>query len=522
MAAGFRAFFKQFCSKTSAANIESSYIYCVSAVSRMITGDILFESNPNPMWVYDLETLAFLEVNRAAIEKYGFSRERFMQLTIRDIRPADSISKLEQRIKEVGSLPITSQSIWVHKDARGRQFHVKISSNYTSYNGRAARLTVITDVEDIFQQQEEIDRLNKQLQQNIGFSEERFKGTFDHSAIGMAIVSHEGKLLQVNKSLCTIWGYNREELLSKTFQELTYPSDLELDMENFREMLTGKKQSYQLEKRYIHKKGHIVWTVLTVSVSRASHSPVAFVAQVLDITEAKEKEQRLNETVRIISEQNSRLNNFAYIVSHNLRTHSNHFEIILDLIRQSKDEQEKAALIERMQRISFQLRETIGYLHEVISIQTQTSTQRLPLNLKSYVDKTLELLAADIEQSNARLTIAIDPFLQIDYNPAYLESILLNFISNAIKYRRPGIDPQIQISSHNENNKTILEIADNGLGIDMNMYGNQLFGMYQTFHGNSNAKGIGLFIAKNQLEAMGGKVEVVSEVGKGSLFRLFL
>lgn len=488
----------------------------------MISGDILFESNPNPMWVYDLETLAFLEVNRAAVEKYGYTQQQFMQLTIRDIRPAGEVGALESKVKEVARYTITSQSIWLHKDARGNLFHVKVSSNFIRYKDRDARLTVVTDVEDLIHQQQEIDRLNKQLQQHIGFSEERFKGTFDHSAIGMAIVSHEGRLLQVNDSICSIWGYSREELLQKTFQEITYPPDLESDMDFFREILAGKRASYQLEKRYIHKKGHIVWTILTVSIARTTHSPVSFVAQVLDITETKEKEQRLHETVSIISEQNKRLNNFAHIVSHNLRTHSSHFEVILDLIKNTHDEHEKAVLIKRMQRISTQLHDTIGHLQEVISIQTNAHTRREPLNLKAYIDKSLELLADRIEESKARVLVTVDAALQVNYNPAYLESILLNFLSNAIKYRRPGVAPVIHLNGYSKEGKTVLEITDNGLGIDLDMYGNQLFGMYQTFHGNSDAKGIGLFIARNQVEAMGGKIEVSSRVGEGTTFRLWL
>lgn len=100
-----------------------------------------------------------------------------------------------------------------------------------------------------------------------------------------------------------------------------------------------------------------------------------------------------------------------------------------------------------------------------------------------------------------------------------MESILLNFISNAIKYSRPNIEPVITISFH-KNNELIIE--DNGLGIDLEIHGNNLFGMYKTFHPNKDSRGIGLFITKNQVEAMGGTIAVKSKVNVGTTFTIIL
>jgi signal transduction histidine kinase len=105
--------------------------------------------------------------------------------------------------------------------------------------------------------------------------------------------------------------------------------------------------------------------------------------------------------------------------------------------------------------------------------------------------------------------------------PTYIDSILRNFITNAVKYRSLDRNPIVQLSAKSENGYTILSITDNGLGIDLKKYGAKLFGMYKTFHDRKDARGIGLYITKNQIEAMNGKVTATSEIGKGTTFKIY-
>ena len=108
----------------------------------------------------------------------------------------------------------------------------------------------------------------------------------------------------------------------------------------------------------------------------------------------------------------------------------------------------------------------------------------------------------------------------IQYIPAYMESILLNLITNAIKYKHEDRNAIIKLKTYVKNDKTILEVKDNGRGIDMDKFGKKLFGMYKTFHYNEDAVGIGLFITKNQIESLNGEIFVESEVEKGTTFKI--
>jgi PAS domain S-box-containing protein len=121
-----------------------------------------------------------------------------------------------------------------------------------------------------------------------------FQSAFQFAAIGMALVSPEGKWLRVNRSICKITGYSETELLQRTFQDITHPDDLELDLENVRKMLAGEIETYQMEKRYYRKDGKIVWVLLSVSLVRTkSGEPLFFIGQIQDITRQKTSEEKL-------------------------------------------------------------------------------------------------------------------------------------------------------------------------------------------------------------------------------------
>ena len=125
-----------------------------------------------------------------------------------------------------------------------------------------------------------------------------FELSFNHFAIGMAIVSPDGRWLQVNPALSNIVGYGEEELLKIDFQTITHKDDLHADLEYVRQMLTGERKTYQMEKRYFHKKGHIVWILLSVSLARdeETNKPLYFISQIQGITRQVKIAEDLKET----------------------------------------------------------------------------------------------------------------------------------------------------------------------------------------------------------------------------------
>lgn len=342
--------------------------------------------------------------------------------------------------------------------------------------------------------------------------EKRFTDAFDFAPIGMAIVSLNGDWIKVNQSLCKMLGYSEGEFLIHTFQDFTYPEDLGKDLEQVQQLMDGKIETYSIEKRYYHKDRTIIWVILNVTLVREDDGlPLYFVSQIRDITERKRNAE-------IIVNQNNRLKNFAHIVSHNLRTHTGNLKMLTTMLLEEKNESERDQLIKMLNENSGNLLETLDHLNDIVKSHHESNIELNEVNLKEAIQRILEILSADIIQSKAEIIESIPEDIEILVNPAYLESIIINLISNSLKYRHPDRLPQIHITCETSPTSLSMHIKDNGLGIDLAAHGARVFGMYNTFHKHPEARGIGLFLVKNQIEAMGGSIAVESHPGHGTVF----
>ncbi|MEO9662689.1 MAG: ATP-binding protein, partial [Maribacter dokdonensis] len=195
---------------------------------------------------------------------------------------------------------------------------------------------------------------------------------------------------------------------------------------------------------------------------------------------------------------------------------------LLKLYNKTQSEGKKIEIFEKFEIVIERLTETLNALVETITIK-KNGVEIIPkLDFEQVLLKTKQTLAATLIETKAKITYDFSKAKNVDYNPIYLESIFLNLISNAIKYRSPDRVPQIFITSKKDNNRTVLEFKDNGLGIDLKNHGNKLFGLNQVFHKHPESKGIGLFITKAQVLAMGGSITAESDVNIGSTFIITL
>ena len=213
--------------------------------------------------------------------------------------------------------------------------------------------------------------------------------------------------------------------------------------------------------------------------------------------------------------------NFAHIVTHNLKTYSGNLESVLTLFINAQTDDERNEMLGYLKHISSGFTGTVKNLTDIVAVQAKENMQRELINLKNLIDHCVESLAVDVKKTGALMINNVPADANLFYNPAYLDSIILNFMTNAIKYRHPGRNPVVTMDAQMAGDKLVFKIQDNGMGIDLDKHGSKLFGMYNTFHRNADAKGIGLYITKYQVESMGGCIEVESEVGFGTTFRVF-
>lgn len=241
----------------------------------------------------------------------------------------------------------------------------------------------------------------------------------------------------------------------------------------------------------------------------------------MDISEQKEKEKELKNLITVTSSQNKKLINFAHIVSHNLRSHSANFAMLLDFLAYEKDETEKLRIMDMLTDSSKNLMDTLHNLNDIVAINTESNIIKKEVNVNKKVNAVLKNLKPQLDKSKATVISEISDDLKLNVVPDYLQNILTNLISNAIKYKKPDTAPIIKLSLNYVQNYTVISVEDNGMGLDLKKYGAKLFGMYKTFHGNADAKGLGLYISKNQIEAMHGKINATSQVGIGSTFNIY-
>lgn len=366
----------------------------------------------------------------------------------------------------------------------------------------------------------------KDKEEAVQLSQQKFSNAFKYSGVGKALVSPEGKWIEVNNAICDMLGYSEDELKQCSFQDLTHPEDLDKDMEYVKKMLNKEIESYQMEKRYIHKNKNYVWALLTVSlVWNIDDTPRFFISQIQDISEVKKlisdleaKNMQLVTTTLDLQQKVKQQEEFNRIVAHNIRGPAGNIKILLNEYLDTKDENERKTYIEYLNQSSEQLLQTLTELMEIIEVKMNKAIKFEQCNLNEIIQKIKNQLHGIIVRQNAEIIQSLE-VKHVMYPGIYLESILFNLINNSLKYSKPEVSPVITISTYKiKNGDIVLEVQDNGLGINLSKYGNQIFKLHKVFHPGYDSKGVGLFMTKNQIETFGGTIDVESTEGVGTKF----
>lgn len=363
----------------------------------------------------------------------------------------------------------------------------------------------------------------KELEFELRASEMKFKGLLESAPDAIVIVNKEGIIQIVNAESKRMFGYSESELLGKPV-EILIPENLRqkhvVHRTNYFLNPKTRPMGIDLELLAVHKNEKEFPVEISLGPMETKDG-ILVSAAIRDITWKVQKQKQLVQSMEIIRNQNKQLLNFAYIVSHNLKSYSNNLASILNMLSSAQSESEKDEMVGFLKNISSSFSSTVEHLNEIVEVQNKGYLERSNVKLRKYIEKVIDSLSIQIKTTGTVIYNDVDENIMINYNEAYLESILQNFLTNAIKYRNPGRRPEIKISTFLKDEIIILQIKDNGKGINLEKYGDKLFGMYKTFHGNPDAKGIGLFITKYQVEAMGGHIEVHSKEGEGTEFNIF-
>ena len=288
---------------------------------------------------------------------------------------------------------------------------------------------------------------------------------------------------------------------------------------HIRGVLSGEKQTF--EQAILAPGNKVRYSCISYYPNIVNGKVTGYYVHGADITAQKSLERELFRSNEIIGQQNKQLLNFANIISHNLNTYAFNLAAILDFYAAAGSEDEKNQLFSHLRNISNGFSSTIENLKEIVCIQNNGGIKYSWVNLHGVVTKCKDVLINQLKRNDGLVFNLVDSKMKLWANAAYMDSIIMNFLTNAVKYSHPDRRPEITITASTRNRELILNIADNGLGIDLEKNGRNLFGMYKTFHGNKDAQGIGLFITKFQIEALGGRVEVDSVINTGTTFTIY-
>ena len=336
-----------------------------------------------------------------------------------------------------------------------------------------------------------------------------------------AIIGFDGSFKKLSPAWMQLLGWTEQELKGKRFVAFVHNDDVEATEEMLRFMSEGNDVQH-FENRCRCKDGSYRW-LLWSSASDAKNQ--LMYTSAIDITERKKSENELLhskqnlEAIAIkLQEQNRQLDEFAHIISHNLRSPVGNIKALIGLLDANSTLLDYQQIFDKIKTVSSNLGETMNELMETLKVKTDTDIPRVEIRFKEIFDKVIQSLEGELIQSSASITFDFNDAPKIYYSKAYLESIFQNLLSNALKYSSPKRKPEVKVITSKIETGIELRVQDNGLGIDMAKHGNKLFGLHKTFHVHKDAKGVGLFLVKTQVEALGGSIKAESEIDGGTTF----
>ncbi len=588
-----------------------------------ITFKSLFYKHPNPMWVYDTESLFFLAVNDAAVKFYGYTHDEFFRMTVRQIRPQEDVEELLSAIR-TNNFEEYSEKRWKHIRKDGSSIFVKLYSNSIQFRGRPARVVLASDITRQIEAETKTEKLYSYL--------ERFQEAVSKNSL-LALMDKTGTLQFVNQNLLEksemssekIIGKNWSLLLSSIYrseqkQEIwgqvtqgktwkgqrkfqkgasgsfwancsiipvydTEDTDSQFlliadDISGLKEaekrnkeyalrihnilegitdaifvldknwLLTNSNLEAErlLEKKGQHLMGKNIWEIFPeeegfkfyeffrkakkkrVTVEFEEYyapknrwydisvypSKDGLAVCFRDVTERRNKDEEMKQLMEQLFTQNRDLEEFTYITSHSLRAQIANVSMLCSAMDSNGMTPINQEIFEKLFQASGNLDTVIADLNTILTVKNRKSYLVEEVSIQNSFVNAISRIPNEYSAFKKNIQTDFGKNLGIQSIRNYVETILFQLIVNSIRFRSLDREPKIEVSASLKGKELVLKVKDNGRGMDLDKIGKQICKLYKTFLPGVSGKGLGLYLCRILVEDLGGKIEIDSELDRGT------
>ncbi len=598
---------------------------------RMIESESTFKSlfykNPNPMWVYDTESLYFLAVNEAAVKFYGYTHDEFFRMTVRQIRPQEDVDELLQAIR-TNSLESRAERTWRHLKKDGTHLFVKLVSSPVNFRGLNARMVLANDVTRQVSAESQTEKVYRYL--------ERFQDAVSKNSL-LSLMDQSGTIVFVNDNLQEVSGLTADQLVGKawtTLQAKSYKPEQNQEIVQCLESL----RTWRGERKFCRKRGSHFWVncsiipILDPEENQAQflliaddvselkeaekrnreyalklHNILEGVTDALfvldkkwhlsnlnleaeklfekrrnalvgkniweifpaeegtkfyqffrkakkrkttvqfeeyfapkkqwydislypsrdglavcfrDVTERRKKEEERKELMEQLIAQNRDLEEFTFITSHSLRAQIANISMLCSAIDGSGLTPSNQEIFEKLFQCSGNLDSVIEDLNTILTVKDRNTLLLENVKVQNSFINSVSKIPSGYSPFRKFITTEFDADIHLTTVRNYFETILTQILTNSLKFRALDRNPKILLKASIKKDHVLISISDNGIGIDTNVVGKQIFHLYKTFHPGISGKGLGLYLCKILMDELRGRISIESKPGEGTTISL--
>jgi two-component system sensor histidine kinase/response regulator len=470
----------------------------------------MFETHPLPMWVYDLDTLRFLQVNETAVRHYGYSREEFLSMTIADIRPREDIPRLLQSVQpdRTGSY---SAGMWRHCKKDGSLIDVEIVAHRMPFEGRRAEVVLAIDVTE----RTRADEARAFLASIVESSED--------SIIGRTL---EGTIISWNRGAERLYGYTAEEAIGKPITMLV-PRERWGESMKRADRLKQNENIQSYETIGLRKDGTQINLSLILSPIKDTLGRLIGASAISrDITDRKRAEESLRRGKELAEAANRLKSEFLANMSHEIRTPMNGIMAMTDLVLDTQLTSEQSEYLETVKSSAEALLTIINDILDFSKIEAgRLDLDPSDFDLREVLGQAVKLLLPEANRKGLELIWDVSPSTPglVRGDVTRLRQIILNLTGNAIKFSKRGeIVLRVEPASEDDAGTVLhFQVRDNGIGIPPDKQ-QIIFDAFSQADGSITRQfggtGLGLTISSRLVKMMEGRIWVESDVGRGSTF----